>query len=421
MSFINVAELKSGMVLAEDLRNPFGRFLLTKGTRLQPKHLRILEMWGVIEASIDGVTEKNVEAGSTAHLDPAVIEQAEKVVSERFGHTDLKHPAIRELFRICSLRKAEEISGKTGKENRESDDTWKAKADSRQIPKNVATKIDPCELIRNDIKLPSLPNIYAQINEAITKPSSTAYDIGNVISKDIGLSARLLKLVNSTFYGFPSKIDTLSRAVTIIGNRQLSTLALGVNIINAFKDIPPHLIDMKSFWEHSIACGLIARILASYKNIQNTERLFVAGLLHDIGHLILYSHIPIQARNALLIAKDTGSLLHKTEHELMDFDHAKIGGLLLKKWRLPISLENTVKYHHSPQKSKDPLEPPIVHLADIMTNALGIGSSGEQYVPPLDPNAWQCIDMSTNALALTVIQMDRQIEEIVRFLFSNGQ
>ena len=421
MGIINVAELRPDMVLAQDLRNPFGRFLLAKGTRLQPKHFRILEMWGAIEANIDGVTQKDVEADSTAHLDPAVIEEAEKVVSERFGHTDLEHAAIRELFRICSLRKTEEISGKTEKENRESDDTWKAKADSRQIPKNVATKIDPYELIRDDIKLPSLPDIYAQINEAITKPSSSAYDIGNVISKDTSLSARLLKLVNSTFYGFPSKIDTLSRAVTVIGTRQLSTLALGMNIINVFKNIPSRLMDMKSFWKHSIACGLTARILAGYKNIQNTERLFVGGLLHDIGRLILYSYIPIQARDALLRAKYNDNLLHKAEHELMGFNHARIGGLLLKKWRLPISLENTVEYHHAPQKSKDPLEPAVVHLADIMINALGIGSSGERFVPPLDPSAWQCIDISTNILALTITQMDRQIEEIVRFLFSDEQ
>jgi HD-like signal output (HDOD) protein len=421
MSIINVAELKSGMVLAGDIRNPSGRFLLGKGTRLQLKHLRILKTWGVIEANIDAVIQKDVEAKSIADLDPGIIEEAEKVVSERFVHVDLEHAPIRELFRICSLRKAKEISGKSKKEDRKPHDTCEADAGSKQIPKDVATKIDPHKLIRDDINLPSLPTIYRQISEAIARPTSSARDIGNVISKDIGLSARLLRLVNSTFYGFPSRIDTLSRAVTIIGNRQLSTLALGMNIINTFKNIPSHLIDMKSFWEHSIACGIGARIIAGYENIQNTERLFVAGLLHDIGRLILYSHIPVHAKNALLRAKYTDNLLHEAEFEIMGFNHARIGGLLLKKWQLPIALENTVKYHHTPQESKDPLEPAIVHLADIMINALGIGSSGERFVPPLDPSAWQCIGISTNTLALTITQMDRQIEEIVRFLFSDEQ
>ena len=419
MGTINVAELKPDMVLAEDLRNHNGRFLLAKGEKLTSKHLRIIKLWGVVEANIGGVSQKDVEANTIAQLDPVITGEAEKVMRERFCHTDLEYPPVRELFRLCTLRKAEELSNATERESRQSHDMCESKIDSNQIPKNGAANIDPYKLIRNDVDLPSLPIVYGQINETIKKPTSSAYDIGNVISKDAGLSARLLKIVNSTFYGFPSKIDTLSRAVTIVGTRQLSTLALGMNIINVFKDIPSDLIDMKSFWQHSIGCGIAARIIAGYKNIQNIERLFVAGLLHDIGRLILYSSIPIHARNALLKAKYADSLLHKEEHEIMGFDHTKIGGLLLKKWKLPISLENNVTYHHIPQESKDPLEPAIVHLADIMTNALSMGSSGERFVPPLDPDAWQCIGISANTLALAITQIDRQIEEIVQFLFSD--
>lgn len=421
MGIINVAELKPGMVLAEDLRNRSGRFLLAKGKKLTSKHLRVIKLWGAIEANIDGVSRKDVEANTTAQLDPVLTEEAEKAMRERFSHTDLECPAVRQLFRICSLRKAEELSNTAEKENQESHDTCKSDVDLNQIPKSLPTKIDPYKLIRHDINLPSLPDTYAQINETIKKPTSSAHDIGNVISKDTSLSVRLLKLVNSTFYGFPSKIDTLSRAVTIVGTRQLSTLALGMNIINVFKNIPSHLIDMRSFWEHSIACGISARIIAGYKNIQNTERLFVAGFLHDIGRLVLYSYVPIHAKNALLKARYAGSLLHKEEHEIMGFDHTTIGGLLFKKWKLPISLENSVTYHHIPQKSKDPLEPAIVNLADIITNALSMGSSGERFVPPLDPDAWLCIGISPNVLALAITQMDRQIEEIVRFLFSDEQ
>jgi len=419
MGIINVAEIQPDMVLAKDLKNPSGRFLAAKGTRITSKNLRIMKVWGVIEANIEGVSEKDVEANTTAHLDPEVIEEAKKVISKRFALADLEHAPIRELFRICSLRKAEEISGTIDKENLQPHDLSKADTDSNQIPENAAPKIDPHQLIRDDINLPSLPTVYGQINEAIKKPSSSARDIGNVISKDPGLSARLLRIVNSTFYGFPSKIDTLSRAVTIVGIKQLSTLALGMNIINVFKDIPSDLIDMKSFWEHSIACGISARILAGYKNLQNTERSFVAGLLHDIGRLILYCYAPVHARNALLRAKNDNILLHKAEHETMGFDHTTIGGLLLKKWKLPISLENIVSYHHAPRKSKDSLEPSIVHLADIVTNALGIGSSGERFVPPLEPDVWQSIGISTNILALTITQMDRQIEETIHFLFSD--
>jgi HD-like signal output (HDOD) protein len=419
MGLINVAELRPDMLLAEDLRNPHGRFLLAKGTRLSSKHLRILKMWGVIEANIKGVSQKDAEANTIARFDPEIIQEAEEAICKRFIHADLEHAPIHELFRICSLRKAEEISDPTvekdGKPHEASGDTM----DLHQVPPSEVPKVDPSALIRNDIRLPSLPDIYRQINDTINKPTSSAFDVGKVIGKDTSLSAHLLKIVNSTFYGFPSKIDTLSRAVTIVGMKQLCTMALGMNIMNVFKDIPSDLINMKSFWEHSIACGIGARIIANYKNIQNTERLFVGGLLHDIGRLIFYSEMSTHARNALLKAKHDNNLLHKTEYEIMGFGHTKIGGLLMRNWKLPASLENIVSYHHAPQESRDPLEPAIVHLADIITNALGIGSSGERFVPPLDLHAWKCLDISANILPLTIPQMDRQIEEIVRFLFSH--
>lgn len=417
MGIINVAELKPEMVLAEDLRNLDGRFVLAKGTKLTPKHLRILKMWGVIEANIERISRKDVEENTIAQLDPAVIEEVKNLTGERFQHADLEHPPVRELYRLCCLRKAKGKSGTTLREDPGPRDTGKKQIDSNRVSNDVATTIDPHELIRNEIKLPSLPTIYLQISEAINRPNSSARDIAKVISKDTSLSARLLKIVNSTFYGFPSKIDTLSRAVTIIGTMQLSTLALGMNIIRVFKRIPSHLIDMKSFWEHSLACGISARIIAGYKKIQNTERLFVAGLLHDIGRLILYSNVPLHAKNVLLSAKYGDTLLYKAEYEIMGFDHSKIGGLLLKKWRLPISLENSVRHHHSPHRSKDPLEPAIIHLADIMTNALGRGSSGERFVPPLSPDAWECIGLSSNILSSTIRQTDRQIEEIIQLLF----
>ena len=420
MGIINVAELKPDMMLAEDLKDPKGRFLLAKGAKLTPKILRTIKMWGVIEASIEGVSQKDVEADILAQLDPKIIERAKKLINERFGHTDLEHTPTSKLFHISSLRKAKEISEGIDEEGWEPDDTSETEIDSGEIAQDSVTKIDPNQLIRNEINLPSLPTIFGQINETIRKPTSSANDIAKVISKDTALAARLLKLVNSTFYGFPSKIDTLSRSVTIIGTKQISTLALGMNIINVFKDIPSHLIDMKSFWEHSIVCGISARIIASYKNIQNTERLFVAGLLHDIGRLILYSSVPIESKHTLLRAKYTDNLLYKEETETLGFDHAKIGGLLLKKWKLPISLENIVQYHHAPQESKDPLEPAIVHIADILTNAIGMGSSGERFVPPLDPDAWECVGLSPNILSLTIKQLDREIEETTRFLFSDG-
>jgi HD-like signal output (HDOD) protein len=420
MGLIKINQIEPWMVLAEDLKDAKGRFLLPGGASLTTKHVKTLKMWGVIEANIEGIVAEDVEDNAISKIDPVMIEMAEKIVRERFRYSNVDHPAIQELFRLCTLQKAEEMQSKQPGENAEFDDRSEGNVETNEMPELVTTKIDFNKFIqRHILKLPTLPMIFSKINETIVKPRSSANDIANVISKDTSLSARLLRIVNSAFYGFPSKIDSISRAVAIIGTRQLSTLASGVTIIDMFKDIPSDIIDMKSFWKHSIACGVNARIIASYQGIQNTERLFLAGLLHDIGRLILYNYAPDHSVYALTKAKCANIMLNKVEYEDLDFDHAKIGGLLLKKWKLPVLMEHAVMYHHNPQKSQDPLEPSIVHLADIMTNARGIGSSGERFVSPLDSDAWECIGLSANILDLTIKQADRHIEEIFKFFYSD--
>ena len=420
MCLIKINKIEPGMMLAENLKDRNGRFLLPSGASLTARHIKMLKMWGVIEANIEGIIAEDVEDNAISEMDPATIEMAEKMVRGRFRHSNTDYPVTRELFRLCILQKAREMQSDHPRENAEFDDRSEGDAETNEMPELMSTKIDFNKFIqRHILKLPTLPMIFSKINETIVKPNSSANDIGRVISKDTSLSARLLRIVNSAFYGFPSKIDSISRAVTIVGTRQLSSLASGVTVINMFKDVPSDIVDMKSFWKHSIACGVNARIIASYQGIQNTERLFLSGLLHDIGRLILYTYAPDHATYVLAKAKRTNIMLNRVEYEDLDFDHAKIGGLLLKKWKLPVLIEQAVTYHHSPQKSQYPLEPSIVHLADIMANATGIGSSGERFVSPLDLDAWECIGLSTNILDLTIKQADQHIEEIFKFFCSD--
>jgi HD-like signal output (HDOD) protein len=417
MGKLDACELESGMVLAADIKDRNGRFLLGKGVRLTPRHLKVIKTWGVVEAEIQGVSEKDVDAKTTARMDPEILEIADKLTRHRFVHADLEHKAIRQLFHICVLRRAEEIANGAHPAGVEETCDHSEHQGQDRVRKNTGPEIDPSALDRNEIELPSLPVVFSQINEAIADPRSSAIHVANIISKDSSLSARLLKIANSALYCFPSKIDTISRAVAIIGTKQLSSLALGTCALDVFKDIPRDLIDMRSFWEHSIACGIIARIISSYKENTVTERFFLAGLLHDIGRLTIFKYLPVQAKEALLRAKQTNSLLYETEHEVMGFNHTLIGSILLKKWKLPITLEDSCRYHHEIPDGQTPLEPSIVHLSDIVTNALGIGSSGEQFVPPLDTKAWDEIGLSTAVLSATAQQADRHVMETVRIFF----
>jgi HD-like signal output (HDOD) protein len=275
-------------------------------------------------------------------------------------------------------------------------------------------KVDPDSLVNHMGTIPSLPLIYDQLNEAINDPSSSSATIGEVISNDSGLAARLLKIANSALYNFPTPIDTITQAVTVIGIQQLRDLALGTSVVELFDGISDDLVNMDSFWKHSICCGITARILATYRRESNVERYFVAGLLHDIGRLVIYLKVPDQARETLLRCKSTHELLHKAEKEIMGFDHADVGGVLLSGWKLPVNLIEAVSFHHYPMKSVGyPTESSIVHVADILANAMQQGTSGERYVPPLAEKAWDQLGISTSILTPTIHEVDRQFKDVI--------
>jgi HD-like signal output (HDOD) protein len=280
---------------------------------------------------------------------------------------------------------------------------------------------NPDDLLKGYVEVSSLPMIYYKINEAINNPRTSMVDIGKIISDDPGLTVRLLRLVNSAFYGFPSKIETITQALVIIGTNQLRDIVLATSITRLFKNIPEDLVTMESFWRHSIACGIVAKTLATYRNETNVERFLIAGMLHDIGRLILYQKAGDQVRKILLQCHLNKALLFLTEQERLGFDHAALGRRLLQAWNLPSSLEEAVAFHHIPHQAIHyPMEAAIVHLADIIVNAMQWGSSGERYVPPLAEKAWEEIGLSISILSPLLDSMDQQMNEITHSILQDA-
>ncbi len=275
-------------------------------------------------------------------------------------------------------------------------------------------KIDPHDLVDGNVKVTSLPVIFDRITEVINKPLSSFKDIANVISEDQGLTASLLRIANSAFYGFPSKIETVSDAVRLIGIQQVRDLVFATSVRRLFRPSPKDLIDIESFWRHSIACGILARILATLRHEGNVERYFVAGIIHDIGRLIIFTKIPDISRRVLLTYKSSDKLLYIVEREILGFDHAEVGNLLLKKWKLPIRLQEMVANHHNPSRSSDySMEASIIHVSDIIAHAMQFGSSGEQYVPQLNTQAWAKIEFTKGNLSRIFKLADMQFSAVI--------
>lgn len=277
--------------------------------------------------------------------------------------------------------------------------------------------INPRELVAGTIHLVSLPEIFLRVNEMIDNPHYSAADIGRVIGQDTGLTARLLKIVNSPFYLFPSKIDTVSRAVTIVGLHELRDLILATSIARIFAGIPNDIVDMDSFWRHSVGCALVAKGIAARRGEPHTERFFVAGLLHDVGSLLIYRKVPELAREALLRARHGGETLCKAEQAVIGCDHAAVGGELLRTWRLPKHLEEAVAFHHAPTLAGQyPLDAAIVHLANIIANAVLFGSSGDTHIAPFEPAAWDLTGLSPDIIEPIVIEAETQFSHTLEMI-----
>jgi putative nucleotidyltransferase with HDIG domain len=253
-----------------------------------------------------------------------------------------------------------------------------------------------------------------ELLDSLEGQQSSASSIAAIIGRDVSLSAKILQIVNSSFYGFPKQIDSLSRAVTIIGGRQLQMVTMGISVMSVFKDIPEELLDMQSFWRHSISCGVLCKCMAEKFIVANEERLFLSGLLHDLGRLIMLQEDPGAVTMAIGLAKKKGLPLYEAETELWGFNHGQLGAEFLLAWNFPAALVDCVRYHHAPQKNN--LEANIVHVADAIAHASFLGCSGALQLPPVVTTAWEQINFSRHNLEKLIRMAEYQEKELVSIL-----
>jgi HD-like signal output (HDOD) protein len=401
MGTVRTKQLKLGMVLADDVRDVKGRLLLTKGKPIAPEHIRIFKIWGISQVHILG-PQGETEAPAAPPVDSDWLERVRKETEFIFRYTDRDHPAIYEIFSLAVNHRAAAPPRAADSVPMEIPAAGPAPQDGDLLQK----------FIEKDIVLPEIPSIIFELNEVIANPLSSTDQMAQVINKSPSLTALLLKIVNSSFYGLPSKVDRVSLAVTLVGTRELSALALGISILSMFRKIPSRLLSMPLFLQHSLACGIVARLLAVQKNMRQTEQMFTAGLLHDLGRLVTFIYFPDEALAVMRHAATKSVCLYAAENDLFGCHHGHIGKYILNQWRLPLILENNVCFHHDPMNAPDPAAAALVHVADLLVNALGIGTSGERFVPPLDPKAWEAAGLSAGCFEMVISQAVNQFNTL---------
>ena len=271
------------------------------------------------------------------------------------------------------------------------------------------------ELIAEVDKLVSLPDIYYRLEDAIVDPSVSTEHIADLLRRDPDLSARVLRVANSAFYSFPTRIETIERAVSVIGLRQIRELVLITSVVRAFEGIPPGLVNMTTFWEHSVAVAVMVRSLAEQARIPNPESFYIPGLLHDIGRLVMYLKLPGLMNDLLNQRENSGRSMFVLEQQLLDYSHAEIGGRLLEHWHLPQSIWEPVATHHRPSTGGEyAMAACLIHVADSWVNTNRVGSTGSCFLLEMDMDALSFVGIDIDVLHQTGLESGEQTLEIVR-------
>lgn len=380
-----------GDVVTSDIVDSTGRVLMPNGATLTAQNLAILHQHGISHVEV------------RPPFNPVLADKARTLAVKYYAGHDLgvtPGPVLLGLRTEAELRRLE---AGTSPLLRDCHGPIGLVPEPHELPSLCMDGFTP----------PELPAVVLELQELLTAPNPSNQAVAEAIGRSPGLAARLLRLVNSPVYGLAGKVDTLFRAVTIVGLRDIGMLATGMAMIEQFGIIPRSVVDMRSFLEHCLGTAIAARALAETTRQVSAEKAFVSGLLHDIGRLYFFTAFPERSRFCIDSARKHGRTLQDEEKAYFGVDHCTLGRQLLMEWRMPPSLCLATAFHHHPFESRDPLLPGIVHLANVLVHATGLGTSGECGAPRVSPGILELIPVNPDQLADLASTIEHTTEAVM--------
>ncbi|MFO7760033.1 MAG: HDOD domain-containing protein [Thermodesulfobacteriota bacterium] len=258
--------------------------------------------------------------------------------------------------------------------------------------------------------LSTLPAVVAKLTRMAEDPETTSEQMGKVLAKDHIMAAKLLKLVNSSFYGFPQKISSLTSAIILLGFNVIKSLIISSSIFELMEEQDIEL------WEHSLACAVACNVLAKHLGVSDPEEISTAGLIHDIGKVSIKMGLPEAYAEIGRFSEKKGVSRYKAEQAVLGLNHAEAGGWLAKNWNLPAKLREPVTFHHTPAQVKDEkMATTIVHFSNIIVRGMGYGHGPDIWVPPLDKQAWDMLSLSARDLDEIIEAVEERLWEVKGF------
>ncbi len=271
------------------------------------------------------------------------------------------------------------------------------------------SSLDPKTLrsrVENISTIPTIPSVLKQLSTIIENPKISLNEISHFVSQDPALTTKILQMVNSALYGFPGRISSVNHAVMLLGLNVVKGLLLSVSV---FEIMHKAMIGLR---EHSIGVAIASKVLARMKGLKEPEEVFVAGLLHDVGKVILTLSWPEEYDRTVKEAESSGIAIFDAERSRFSETHAAVAGWLAEKWHFPRKLCECIANHHRPHTSSlAPLETAIVHVADVLVKARGLGYSGDRLVPDVNVKAWETVALSEADLREILKELEDSVEQ----------
>jgi len=265
------------------------------------------------------------------------------------------------------------------------------------------------EIVGKVQKLPTLPSVANKITSLINDPTCTAIRLAEVINKDQSLTTRVLRLVNSAFYSLSAEVTNVKHGIALLGFKTISQMVISISVFDVFAGKYGEEFDRRGFWKHSIGCGVISKIVAQRVKYPKEDDCFTAGLLHDIGKVVLDQYLHEDMIQVIQRTREKEIYFVDAEQEVLGLNHADIGGQVMKKWNIPIPVLVAVQHHHQVPKERNgssfsqDLIVDIVRLSDVICKCGNIGYTGDSTNPVLEEELWERLPLD-----------DKSIDEVVQ-------
>lgn len=265
------------------------------------------------------------------------------------------------------------------------------------------------QVLRKINNLPSLPTVVMELLASIEQEDVNLDALAHGIAQDQALTAKTLRVANSSFYGMAHQITTITEAIAVLGFRAVRSLATTAALVGTFDSHKLGRINFAPFWRHSVATAVCARELTKHLQL-NTEHAYTAGLLHDIGRLVLVTQFQTAYEDVMAYRSLHDCTLLEAERAVLNLDHAAVGHAMTAHWKFPEGMQDAIANHHSPTLAPSQTLPRVLQVADALAHALDFSGDEDDLVPDLPPATWQLLGLDDTTLLAVMADSERQFE-----------